>query len=147
MALFANFVQLLRNAGWNFMADSSEGRVTLVMSTDTGRYPVIIRVREESKFIVAIMPYPRKVEASTRRRMAQFMSKANFAMNLGGYEMDPEDGEMRFRNSIDVESLVMTAPFVDNFVRTFAIFGSRCWKAAEMILDGRSVQEAYDAVS
>jgi hypothetical protein len=79
--------------------------------------------------------------------MAQFMSKANFAMNLGGYEMDPDDGELRFRNSIDVESLSMTSKFVDNFVRTFGIFGSRCWKPVEMILNGRSVQEAYAAVT
>jgi hypothetical protein len=147
MALFANFVQLLRNGGWNFMSDSSEGRVTLVMSTESGRYPVIIKVREESKFIIAMMPFPRKVTPALRRKMAQFMSKSNFAMQLGGYEMDPNDGEMRYRNSIDVESLVMTTMFVNNFVRTFAIFGSRYWRPAEMILEGKSVQEAYDAVT
>jgi hypothetical protein len=147
MVLYANFVQLLRNGGWNFMSDSSEGRVTLVMNTKTGRYPVIIPVWEESKFIIAMMPFPRKVAPALRRKMAQFMSKSNFTIPLGGSEMDPEDGEMRFRNSIDVESLVMTTEFIDNFVRTFASFGSRCWRPAEMILEGRSVQEAYDAVT
>jgi hypothetical protein len=147
MALFNRFVRLLREADWKCATDAPEGRLILTVTASNGRHLISIQVREESQFIVALMPYARKAQYSVRRRMVQFMNKTNFALHLGGFEMDPDDGELRFRNSIDVESLALTREFVDNFVRTFAVLGARYRTAVEMILDGRSVQEAYDAVS
>jgi hypothetical protein len=79
--------------------------------------------------------------------MLQFVNEANLDFTLGGFDMDPEDGTIRYRNSLDVESLELSGEFVDSFVRTFAILGSRYRKPVKMILDGKPVEAAYRSLS
>ena len=47
-----------------------------------------------------------------RERIAEYITRANFGMRIGNFEMDYEDGEIRFKTSIDVEGSRLTYPLV-----------------------------------
>ena len=45
---------------------------------------------------------------------AEFLTRANYALPLGNFEMDFEDGEVRFKNSIDFEGETLTDALIHN---------------------------------
>jgi hypothetical protein len=147
MTLLLRWSQLLQDTAWAFELNPGLGRITLRVRAEDDIYPVDLRIQEDSKLVIAIMAYKQKVDPDNRDRMLVFMNKANFEFTLGGFEMDPDDGTIRYRNSLDVESLDLSGEFVDRFVRTFAVLGSRYWKPVKMILDGKPVEDAYRCLS
>jgi hypothetical protein len=57
--------------------------------------------------------------------------------------MDPESGKVRYRNSVDVESLQLTEIFINNFVRAIAVHGCRFWERVEMVMDGKPLDDVF----
>lgn len=50
--------------------------------------------------------------------MAEFLTRANFGMLIGNFEIDLEDGQIRFKTSIDVEGSQLDAAMVKRLVYT-----------------------------
>ncbi len=60
------------------------------------------------------MQLPTKAPEGRRKEVADFVTRANYGMNIGNFEMDMEDGEIRFKVSVDVESGVLSNVMVRN---------------------------------
>lgn len=63
----------------------------------------LIRVDEENKFCMFYSVLPELVPENMRTEMAEQLIHLNYDLGVGSFEMDMEDGEVRFRTSIDVE--------------------------------------------
>jgi len=37
----------------------------------------------------------------------EFLTRANYGLNIGNFEMDFQDGEIRFKTAIDVEEVIL----------------------------------------
>ena len=48
--------------------------------------------------------------------MAEFITRVNYGMVLGNFEMDYDDGEIRFKTSIDLEGAMLTDDLVKPLV-------------------------------
>lgn len=48
--------------------------------------------------------------------MAEFLTRANYGMLIGNFEMDFTDGEIRYKTSIDVEGDRLTSPLMQQIV-------------------------------
>ena len=48
--------------------------------------------------------------------VAEFITRANYGLKVGNFEMDMDDGEARFKTSIDVEKSELTRMLVSNLV-------------------------------
>lgn len=51
-----------------------------------------------------------------RAEVIDFIMRANHGMQVGNFEMDLDDGEVRFKTSIDVEGAVLDTPLCRNVV-------------------------------
>ena len=51
-----------------------------------------------------------------RAAMAEFLTRANYGMMLGNFEMDYADGEVRFKTSIDCEGGTLVPRMIDNLL-------------------------------
>lgn len=47
--------------------------------------------------------YPLKVPENKRIAAAEYLTRANYGLFIGNFEMDFRDGEVRFKTSVDVE--------------------------------------------
>lgn len=74
-------------------------------------YAAILEDREEFAFY-SIMPD--NVPEDRRAAVAEFITRANFGMYIGNFELDWSDGEVRFKTSIDVEGGDLTATMIKN---------------------------------
>ncbi|MEL6492946.1 MAG: YbjN domain-containing protein [Cyanobacteria bacterium J06621_3] len=50
--------------------------------------------------------------------MAQFITRANYGLILGNFELDYTDGEIRYKTSLDVESDRLTPALTKNLIYT-----------------------------
>ena len=51
-----------------------------------------------------------------RHKVAEFITRVNYGMVIGNFEMDYEDGEMRYKTSIDIEGTELAASMIRQLV-------------------------------
>ena len=56
------------------------------------------------------------VPEEKRAAVAEFLLRANYGMIVGNFEMDYDDGEIRFKTSADVEGIELSEVFIRNLV-------------------------------
>jgi hypothetical protein len=71
----------------------------------------IVRVDLEQLLIYAVAGV--KVEEGQRVAVAEFLTRANYGLRIGNFELDFADGEVRYKSSLDFEG----EPLSDNLIR------------------------------
>lgn len=145
MSILETVVKYLKQDGWNFGVDGN--RIKMNVSAGGHVHVVDVFVNEDTQLIVFALTYQRKTEFMRRQDMIQLMCTVNFKIALGGLEMDFRDGEVKFRNSVDVESLKLSKAFISNNLRMVASYGAKCCPAVYAVMDGKGVDEALELLS
>jgi hypothetical protein len=57
-----------------------------------------------------------KVPDEARPGVAEFITRANYGLRIGNFELDYGDGEVRFKSSLDFESEALTVGLIRNAV-------------------------------
>jgi len=69
-----------------------------------GQWNCFVKVLEEQSFIIFYSMASVTVPEGKRYAAAEFITRANYGMYIGNFEMDFSDGEVRFKTSVDVEN-------------------------------------------
>ncbi len=67
---------------------------------------------DELEVFKLLVQLPERVPGDQRAPMAEFITRANFGLNVGAFEMDMSDGELRFRVGVDLENTADCAPLL-----------------------------------
>ena len=82
-----------------------DGRSTyFVYRGHAGKWVVAFTVKEPSRRLAIYSLYPQKVPVEQRANVAELMSRLNYQLLIGNFEMDFEDGELRYRTSLEAQS-------------------------------------------
>jgi hypothetical protein len=73
------------------------------VGTDEGAWKVWIAANEGASILLVLSSLPVRVPAKKRLEAAALLNRFNWKFNVGCFEMDTADGEIRFRTSVDVE--------------------------------------------
>lgn len=57
-----------------------------------------------------------KVPENARYRVAEYLTRANYGLRIGNFEMDFADGEVRYKTSLDFEGSELTSPWIRNML-------------------------------
>lgn len=76
----------------------------------------MIRCFEQSARLLVYSLYPEQVEAALRNRISELICRINYGLILGNFEMDWEDGELRYKTSMDIESIEINRTVMRNLV-------------------------------
>lgn len=91
-----------------------EGR--LVMKTGfegkNGQYTCYAQERAEQQQFVFYSIFPVRVPENKLADLSEFITRANYGMIIGNFELDYTDGEIRYKTSVDVEDVEAVAPLV-----------------------------------
>jgi len=83
---------------------------------DNGTWDVYVVTDEDAEQVVIYSDLGMMVPKSKRAVAAEFLTRANFGLNIGNFEMDFADGQVRFKTSIDVEGGSLSDTQVKNLV-------------------------------
>ena len=82
----------------------NETKVRGVVNSDCGRWTWMAGVEEERGLMQFYISVPVNVPTAKRLMAAEYLTRANWGFRLGHFEMDWSDGEVRFQNTLVLES-------------------------------------------
>jgi hypothetical protein len=100
--------------GWPIWPLEDQTAFSTRYAGENGRFNCLARVREEQSQFLFYSTCPVNVPEDKRAAMAEFITRANYGLILGNFEMDYRDGEVRFKTSIDVEGGELTDGMLRN---------------------------------
>ena len=88
---------------WPFNLLEEESVISIVFQGENGQYACFAKAREDSNQFIFYTVCPINAPTNRRRDAAEFLARANHGLIIGNFEMDFDDGEIRYKTSIDVE--------------------------------------------
>ncbi len=109
--------------GWFFAQNDEEQFLRLFYDGRNGKWDAYAQAREAQAQFVFYSVYPQLISDHQRPPMAELLTRINYGLILGNFEMDYADGEVRYKTSIDVDhSEELTAALIKPVV--FANLGT-----------------------
>jgi hypothetical protein len=102
-SLFDILVDFLAEDGWAPESVSGESIVRLRARGESGEWELYGQAREDDQHIVVYAECPLTAPEERRAQVMEFITRANFGLAVGNFELDLDDGEIRFRTSLDVK--------------------------------------------
>ncbi|MCI1278636.1 MAG: YbjN domain-containing protein [Nitrospira sp.] len=102
------------------------------------------RVWKEEKFVF-YLEFAKRAQKKTIRSTSEFITRANWGLITGNFELDCDTGTTRFKSSVDFSGVDLTSHLVRNIVLS-GIFCLETYAAALMaVMDGS--KSPADAIS
>lgn len=103
---------------WQFTKLQGDAALLLAFQGENGEWTCYTRAREEQQQFVFYSICPFNASDDNRSAIAEFLTRANYGMTIGNFELDFTDGEIRYKTSIDVEGDRLTTALIKNLVYT-----------------------------
>ena len=107
----ANVVRsVFESSPWDLEAiDGDELFRARISTTDGHGWMCLVRLSPDDGLCAVYAVHPRRVPESARAEVAQLLLSLNYELPVGAFEMDTEDGEVRFRSGLDVGDDALSA--------------------------------------
>lgn len=108
--------EFFREDGWKVRQLEDQSAYSTGYSGKNGDYHcyAIIRVDLEEFLFYAVSPV--RVPEQVRAAVSEFITRANFGMRIGNFEMDYSDGEVRYKSSLNFEGEPLTHRAIHNVI-------------------------------
>ncbi len=93
-------------------------------------------VREQEEQFVFYSLCPLNVPDNRYAEVSEFITRANYGMVIGNFEMDYSDGEVRYKTSIDVEGSELTNTLCRQIVITNVMLMDRYLPGIMAVITG-----------
>lgn len=92
---------------WSFEADAEHPVLRCRFTGSAGTWSCLLQAREEQEQLLVYSIAPLRVPTERRRDAAEYLTRANYGLVLGNFELDFSDGEVRFKTSMDAEDVAL----------------------------------------
>jgi len=113
---FEEIVNFFEEDGWPFVQIEGESVLQMVFQGENGKWTCYAKARDDEDQFVFYSVCPINAPDSKRLAVAEFLTRANSGMIIGNFEMDFEDGEIRYKTSIDVEDDSLSCALIKRLV-------------------------------
>ncbi len=104
-----------------------------------------VRVELEQFLFYAVAPV--KVPEEARSDVAEYLTRANYGLRIGNFELDYRDGEVRYKSSLDFEGQKLTNNLIRNTIYPAVQTMDRYLKGLlSVMFGGRTPLEAIEEV-
>ncbi len=109
----ANYLQLRE---WYFIKSLENYTIQFVFAGQNARWNCLVRTRETASQFVFYSICPILIPENKRLAIAEFITRANYGTIIGNFELDFDDGELRYKTSIDVEGDRLTNANIESLI-------------------------------
>lgn len=148
--LFQIVEKWLQEEGFTFEVIEHTGEVSepqtalrLPIQGQIGQWLCFVRILEVTERIVVYSVLPDLVEAAQRPRLFHLIAWINYGLILGNFEIDPSDGEIRYKTSIDVEDITVSDTLIRNLIFSNFFSMDRYWHA---LYDGMNTERTIESI-
>ena len=109
--IFDSMLQFFEADGWP-LSVAQDDALKMTFKGEHGEWTCFAQAREEQKQMIFYSVCPITVPNDRRAMVAEFITRANYGMILGNFELDLSDGEVRYKTSIDANGEELVIPLV-----------------------------------
>lgn len=124
----------------------TEEAVTFVVRGKNGAFNALIQVRSEDEQIMVYSVSPVKAPAERRPEMALFLALANYGIFIGNFELDMNDGEVRYKASHDLAKQPFADDILANLIKISVGAYDQYAPGIKAVAEGLSAPEAIRQV-
>lgn len=137
----------LSELGWDYKRVEQFPVLSVAVEAPNGIIDVFVHAHADARrLLVYLRPQGLMIENHQLAMMADFLTRANYGLPLGNFELDMNDGELNFKNSLDVSGGHLTAAMV----KTLVLFGiesmNRYLPGLRAILQGTQPKDAIESI-
>ena len=140
-------LELLAKESWPHEELKAPRAIRIAIDGNSGRWPCLAVVNDAEDQLVVYGVCPFVVPADRRRAMAELITRANFGLPIGSFELDLDDGELRFRTSIDFEDAAVDPKVIRNLFYLNIASMDRHFPAIEAVIAGVEPKAALAKIS
>lgn len=114
--IFKAMERFFREDDWHFEPLPGKPILRMGFRGKNGSWKCYAQAREPQYQFVFYSILDVNVPPNRRQAMAEFLTRANYGLVIGNFEMDFNDGEVRYKTSIDVEGDRLTSALIKQLV-------------------------------
>jgi len=108
--------QFFESDNWHYKDVPELGILTLNFKGDSGQWSCYVQARDENGLFAIYSISPLHAPEDKRLALSEYITRVNYNMAIGNFEMDMDDGEIRYKTSIDVTGDELTPALVRRLV-------------------------------
>jgi hypothetical protein len=142
----------LNRDDWNFSRFETDavnglGYLMAKYSGDNCRMDVVFDANPEKDLMMVFVYMSVMVPESKRRDMAELVCRINHNLSIGGFELDMDDGDLRYMVAMDVEGGELVPTMVQNMRDSSISTCDRYYPALMSLIYGdKSPKDAIESV-
>jgi hypothetical protein len=109
-------VELFRAKDWKFEVDEESDLVRTGIEGDNGHWQVMAIASDEDDAVLMLSLFPQKCPAHRRARCAELLTRINYGMMMGCFEMDYDSGKVHFKTTLPFARGDLNVALLDNMV-------------------------------
>jgi len=100
---FETIVSFFERDGWKFRRLPGHEALEMGVAGESGSYRLVVVIDGDRNVVRFLTFLEGKVPEPRRREVMEYLTRANYGLLLGNFELDVADGEVRFKCSADIE--------------------------------------------
>lgn len=115
-AIYDAAIQFFKEEEWVFVEIEGKPALSLNYAGKSGTWSCFAKAEEDKEMLLFYSYCPMKVPENKRPLVGDYLTRANYGLLIGNFEMDYNDGEVRYKTSIDVEGDQLSKALVKRLV-------------------------------
>lgn len=145
--IFAAIVNFFTEDNWHYAQLEKQSALRLAFKGKNDQYDCYTQAIEAQQQFIFYCLCPIKIPKSKRRAVGEFLSRANYGMIIGNFELDFAEGEVAYKTSIDVEGSTLTFPQMKRLVDTNVAMMDQYLPGIKSVIQGdASPEEAISQI-
>lgn len=113
---FATLGQFLEDDNWHPQQLEDRYIYRMGFAGENGTTACFAQIRVDLDQVLFYVLAPIKAPEAARPAVAEYITRANYGMRIGNFEMDYRDGEVRYKSSLDFEEATLSAPLIEHAI-------------------------------
>jgi len=114
--IFDAVVEYFEKDNWKYAQLPNQTILRMGFGGKNGNWTCYAQTREEEQQFIFYSVLPTNAAEEKRPDMAEFITRANYNLVVGNFEMDYADGEIRYKTSINLNSVEATHALIHGLV-------------------------------
>ena len=134
--VYARLISWFDAEGWPLDRHDDESWFRSAFAGTSATIGIVAQVREDLEIALLYSVPPLRVPEDRRVEVAQYLTRANYGLLIGNFELDMDDGEVRYKTAIDVENAELSDALIAGMVRANCATTDRYFPGLVAIVHG-----------
>jgi hypothetical protein len=121
---------------WAFTKLQGQSILHITYQGNHGLWNCYAQARESQEQFVFYSIYPEIAPEEKRLTVAEYLTRANYGLIIGNFELDFNDGEIRYKTSIDIEGDLLTEDLVKQLVYANVMMMDEYFPGIQSVING-----------